>query len=399
MLKQPSRTASVIQASTTLAIDSKFKKMKAEGYDVVGFAAGEPDFNTSDNIKNAAHKAIDDNFTRYTPAAGMLELQKAVCNRLNNDLGIDYIPDEVVVSSGAKYSVFLSLECLTDPGDEVIIIAPYWVSYYEMVRMVNSIPVIVHTKESDSFKASAEMIRAAITPRTKAIVINNPSNPTGMLYSKEDLRLILEVCYEEGIYVIADEIYYKLCYDGREFVSMGAIDKKYRDMVVLINGVSKSYAMTGWRIGYSLSGKNIASMIANFQSHSTSAPSTISQMASIEALCGSQDGISYMKSEFEKRRNYMVPRLNSIEGISCIMPEGAFYVMMNISELIGKSHGDAVIKNDDDFAQLFLEKGLVSLVPCSGFGIKNYVRWSYAASMESIGIGLDRLEKFISELR
>jgi len=399
MLKQPSKIASEIRASTTLAIDAAFKKMKADGIDVVGFGAGEPDFNTPDNIKAAGHNAIDNNATKYTPAAGLVELKKAICNRLNNDLGLDYVPEEVVISSGAKYSIYLSLKALIDPGDEIIIISPFWVSYYEMIKMCNAVPVIVEATEAENYKTTAQAIKNAITPKTKAVMINNPSNPTGMLYSPEELAAIMEVCYEEGIYVIADEIYYELCYDNKKFVSAGALDKKYRDMVILVNGVSKSYAMTGWRIGYSLSSKPIAKIISNYQSHSTSAPSTISQMASIEALNGPQETIVAMKNEFEKRRNYMVERMNTIEGVSCIMPEGAFYVMMNITKLIGKKHGEKVINNDDDFARIFLEDGLVCLVPCSGFGITNYVRWSYSTSMENIKMGLDRLEKFVCELQ
>ncbi len=399
MLKQPSKISSAIRASTTLAIDAAFKKMKADGIDVVGFGAGEPDFNTPDNIKEAGYNAIENNATKYTPASGLAELKKAVCNRLNADLGLDYVPEEVVISTGAKYSVFLSLKALLDHDDEVIIISPYWVSYYEMVKMADAIPVTVETTEADRFKASADDIKKAITDKTKVLILNNPSNPTGMLYSREELLSIMEVCYEAGIYVIADEIYYELCYDDKKFVSAGALGRKYHDILILVNGVSKSYAMTGWRIGYSLSSKLIAKIISNYQSHSTSAPSTISQMAAIEALNGPQDTVAAMKNEFEKRRNYIVTRMNTIDGVSCIMPEGAFYVMMNVSSLIGKKHDGKLINNDDDFARILLEDGLVSLVPCSGFGISNYVRWSYATSMENIKLGLDRLEKFVKELK
>ena len=396
-MKELSRIAQAVQASTTLAIDAMFKQMKADGIDVIGFGAGEPDFNTPDNIKEAAIKAIETNQTRYTPAAGIMDLRKAVCQRLKEDCGLDYTPGQIVVASGAKHNVYIALQALVDPGDEVIVPAPFWVSYYEMVKIVGGEPVIVTATEAEDFKLTAEKLAAAVTSKTKAIILNNPSNPTGMMYTKAELEAIADVCVKNEIYVIADEIYYGLVYDGREFTSFASLGEEVKDLTILVNGVSKSYAMTGWRIGYTASNDKIAKVMANYLSHSTSAPSTISQWAAVEALSGPQEGIRAMRDEFEKRRNYLVERMNKIEGVSCLNPEGAFYVMMNMEKLIGRTFGDITIKDSDDFAKAFLEQGLVAVVPCSGFGAPNFVRWSYATSMENIMTGLDRLEKFLAQ--
>ena len=395
-MKELSRVAQAVQASTTLAIDSLFKQMKADGIDVIGFGAGEPDFNTPDNIKAAAFNAIEENKTRYTPAAGIMELRKAVCKRLKEDCNLEYEPTQVVVASGAKHSVFVSLQVLLNPGDEVILPAPFWVSYYELIKMAGGVPVIVNATEEEDFKITAEKLAAAVTPKTKALILNNPSNPTGMMYTKNELEAIADVCVENEIYVISDEIYYGLVYDGREFTSFASLGEKVKDLTIIVNGVSKSYAMTGWRIGYTASNAQIAKVMSNYLSHSTSAPSSVSQWAAVEALEGPQEGIRAMRDEFECRRNYIVERMNQIEGVSCLNPEGAFYVMMNIEKLIGRKFGDIVIADSDSFAKAFLEQGLVAVVPCSGFGSPNFVRWSYATSLENIKEGLDRLEKFLA---
>lgn len=395
-MKALSQIAQAVQASTTLAIDAMFKQMKADGIDVIGFGAGEPDFNTPDNIKAAAVKAIEENKTRYTPAAGIMELRKAACQRLHEDCGLDYTPTQIVAASGAKHSVYIALQVLVDPGDEVILPAPFWVSYYELIKMAGGVPVIVTATEEENFKLTAEKLSAAITPKTKAIILNNPSNPTGMMYTKAELEAIAELCVKNQIYVIADEIYYGLVYDGQEFVSFASLGDEVKELTILVNGVSKSYAMTGWRIGYTASNDQIAKVMSNYLSHSTSAPSSVSQWAAVEALTGPQDGILAMRDEFEARRNYIVERMNRIEGVSCLKPEGAFYVMMNIEKLIGRTFGDIEITGSDDFAKAFLEQGLVAVVPCSGFGAPNFVRWSYATSMENIKSGLDRLEKFLA---
>lgn len=396
-MKELSHVAQAVQASTTLAIDAMFKQMKADGIDVIGFGAGEPDFSTPDNIKIAAVKAIEENKTKYTPAAGIMELRKAVCNRLHEDCGLDYKPTQIVVASGAKHSVFVALQVLVNPGDEVILPAPFWVSYYELIKMAGGVPVIVNATEKEDFKMTAEKFAAAITPKTKAVILNNPSNPTGMMYTKAELEALARLCVENEIYVIADEIYYGLVYDGREFTSFASLSDEVKELTILVNGVSKSYAMTGWRIGYTASNDQIAKVMANYLSHSTSAPSSVSQWAAVEALEGPQEGIRAMRDEFESRRNYIVERMNSIEGVSCLNPEGAFYVMMNIEGLIGRTFGEITIHDSDDFAKAFLEQGLVAVVPCSGFGSPNFVRWSYATSLANIKEGLDRLEKFLAQ--
>ena len=396
-MKPVSKIAEAVRASTTLAVDSLAKQMKADGLDVVGFGTGEPDFNTPDNINMAGIRAICDGKTKYTPAAGIIPLRKAIAQRLKEDCGVDYDYTQIVVASGAKHSVYIALAAITNPGDEIIIPAPFWVSYYEMVRMVGGTPVIVEAGEEQNFKITAQQLEAAITDKTKCLMLNNPSNPTGMIYSAEELRAIADVCVKHDLYILADEIYYQLIYDGIEFTSIASLGDEVKERTLLINGVSKSYAMPGWRVGYCAANKTLAKIMSNFLSHSTGAPSTISQWASVEALTGPQEGIEAMRLAFLERRDYIVKRINSIPGVSCIVPNGAFYVMMNIEQLIGKTLGGKLIENDDDFAVALLEKALVAVVPCSGFGMKNFVRWSYAASMENIEKGLDRLEKFVTE--
>lgn len=345
----------------------------------------------------AAIAAICDGKTKYTPAAGIIPLRKAIAERLKADCGVDYDYTQIVVASGAKHSVYIALSAITNPGDEIIIAAPFWVSYYEMVRMVGGVPVIVGAGEEQNFKISAEQLEAAITEKTKCLMINNPCNPTGMVFSKDELQAIADVCVKHDLYILADEIYYKLIYDGMEFTSIASLGEDVKERTLLINGVSKSYSMTGWRVGYCASNAKLAKIMSNFLSHSTGAPSTISQWASVEALNGPQESVEEMRKAFLKRRDYIVKRINDIPGVSCIVPNGAFYVMMNIEKLVGKTLGGKLIENDDDFAMALLEKALVAVVPCSGFGIKNFVRWSYAASMENIEKGMDRLEKFVTE--
>lgn len=378
-----------------MAIDSLAKQMKADGVDVVGFGAGEPDFNTPDHIKAAADRAIAENMTRYTPASGTLALKQAVCRRMKADCGLDYLPSQVVVTSGAKHCVYIALRALVDPGDEVILPAPFWVSYLELIKMVGGIPVVVTAQESAGFKMTAEQLAAAITPKTKALILNNPSNPTGMVYSKEELAAIARVCVEKDIYVISDEIYYGLLYDGVKSVSFASLGEDVKERTILINGVSKSYAMTGWRIGYLLSSERAAKVMANYLSHSTGSPSSVSQAASTAALDGPQDCVETMRQAFEERRNYIVGRVNAIEGVSCIKPEGAFYIMMNVEKQLGRTLHGELIQSSDDFSAALLKHGLVATVPCSGFGAPSFVRWSYATSMENIKKGMDRLEEFL----
>ena len=395
-MKELSKIALAVEPSTTMAIDAMFKQMKAEGQNVIGFGAGEPDFPTPDYIKEAGIQAIRNNETKYTPAAGTIELRKAVCQRLKEDCGVDYEYTQIAVSNGAKPCVYVALRALVNPGDEVILPAPYWVSYIELIRMVGGVPVVVEATEAENFKITPEKLAAAITSKTKCMILNNPSNPTGMMYSRQELEAISKVCVEQDIYVISDEIYYGLVYDGGQFVSLAALGEDIKERTLLINGVSKSYAMTGWRIGYVAAPAKIAKVIANFLSHSTGSPCSISQKASALALSASQDTIEEMREAFEERRNYMVERMNQIEGVSCIKPEGAFYVMMNIEKLIGKELHGTVIKDSDDFGNLFLKYGKVAVVPGTGFAAPNFVRWSYATSMENIKEGLDRLERFLA---
>lgn len=397
-MKPLSTLASAVHASSTMAIDALYKSMKAQGIDVVGFGAGEPDFPTPDNIKDACIQALRENKTKYTPASGIMELKQAVCYRMKEDCGLSYQPENVLIASGAKHNVYLAVRALVDPGDEVVIPAPYWVSYSEIVAMCGGVPVIAQTKEEDEFKLTPEELDAAITDKTKCVMFNSPSNPTGMMYTAEDLRALADVCIRRDVYIIADEIYYKLVYDGRKFVSIAALGEDVKERTIVINGVSKSYAMTGWRIGYSLAPAHITKVMANYVSHSTAAPSTLSQWAAVEALTGPQVEVEEMRKAFEERRNYMVSRVNAIDGVSCLMPEGAFYIMMNISKLLGKRVAGEVIDSSDKFAQLLLEKGLVAVVPGSGFDAPNYVRWSYATSMENIKAGMDRLENFLKLL-
>lgn len=396
-MKELSRIACAIQPSATMAIDSMFKQMKAEGVDVIGFGAGEPDFNTPDEIKAAGAAAIEQNFTRYTPAAGTVELRQAVCDRMKADCGLIYKPSQIVAASGAKHAVYLALRALVNPGDEVILPAPYWVSYIELIQMMGGVPVVVTATEEEHFKLTAEKLAAAITPKTKALILNNPSNPTGMMYGREELQAIAGLCVKNEIYVVDDEIYYGLVYDGREFVSLASLGEEIQDLTVLVNGVSKSYAMTGWRIGYACANDRIAKIMANYVSHSTGSPCAISQKASVEALTGSQAKIETMRQAFEARRNAMVEGMNAIPGVSCLKPEGAFYVMMNLKDILGRTLHGVKIGSAEDFAALFLKKGLVAVVPGTSFGAPGFVRWSYACSMDNIKEGLARLAKFLTE--
>lgn len=395
-MKELSRIALAIESSATMAIDSMFKQMKADGLDVIGFGAGEPDFPTPDYIKEVGIQAIQNNDTKYTPSVGTVALRKAICQRLKEDCGVEYTPAEVAVSNGAKPCVYVALRALVNPGDEVILPAPYWVSYIELIRMVGGVPVVVEATEAEHFKITPEKLSAAITPKTKCMILNNPSNPTGMMYSRKELEEIAKVCVEKDIYVISDEIYYRLAYDSEEFVSFAALGEDVKARTLLVNGVSKSYAMTGWRIGYVAAPAAISKVIGNYLGHCTGSPSSISQAAAAEALSASQETVEKMREAFEERRNYMVERMNQIEGVSCIKPEGAFYVMMNISKIFGKELFGHVIKDADDFGNMFLKYGKVAVVPGTSFGAPEFIRWSYATSMENIKAGLDRLECFLS---
>ncbi len=389
-----SKMASAISPSPTLAIDSKFKQMKKQGIPVVGFGAGEPDFNTPENIKSAGIEAIKNNITKYTPASGTLELKQAVCDKLKRDTGLEYTTANIVISNGGKHALTNTFNCICDPGDEVILPAPYWVSYPEMIKMAGATPVILNTDEEHNFKFTAEQLRGAVTPKTKALVLNTPSNPTGMIYTREELEEIAKIAVENHIYVVFDEIYEKLVYEG-EHVNIATLGDDIKDLTIILNGMAKTYAMTGWRIGYAAANEKLAKAMGNIQSHATSNPNSIAQAAAVEALNGDQSFIEDMKATYIKRRDYMVERINSIDGLSCKKPNGAFYIFMNVKDVLGKEHYGKVINTANELCEDILDRALVALVPSEGFGIEGYVRLSYATSMDVIKTGLDRIEKYL----
>ena len=398
-MKPISKIAASVSPSATLAVNALAKKLKAEGKDVISFGTGEPDFPTPEPICDAGIRAIENGQTKYTPAAGTVSLRKAICARVKEDYDLDYDESQVVVASGAKHVVYLTLAVLVDPGDEVILPAPYWVSYLEMIRLFGGKPVVVTADEDQGFKITAQQLEDAITPKTKAILLNNPSNPTGAIYSEAELRAIADVCVRHDLYIIADEIYDKLVYDGAVFTSIPTLSEEVKQHTVLINGVSKTYAMTGWRVGYALAEKPIAKAMSSYVSHSTGAPATMAQCASEAALQLPQDQVSAMRDIFESRRNYLVKRMNSLDGVSCLTPGGAFYVMMNLTQLFGKKIDGEVITDADAFARIFLEKSMVAVVSCTAFGAPDFVRWSYANSMENIEKAMDRLEVFLAKVK
>lgn len=394
---QISKKASSVEASPTLAIDAKFKNMKAEGIDAVGFGTGEPDFDTPDYIKQAAIEALNNGMTKYTPASGTLAVKKAVCNKLKRENNLDYDVSNIVVSNGAKHSLSNIFTAILNPGDEVIVPAPYWVSYPQMVMLADGKPIILQTTEENDFKFTPDDLKAVMTEKTKAIILCSPSNPTGSVYSVDELKAIADFCVENKLIVIADEVYEHLIYDG-ETVSIASLNDDIKKQTITVNACSKTYAMTGWRIGYTACEAPLAKAMANVQSHATSNPNSIAQAAACAALNGPLDSVMEMKAEFLKRRNYMYERINAIDGLSCRMPKGAFYIMMNISKVKGRKIYGQTINTSDDFCNLLLEKELVALVPGSGFGADDFIRWSYATSMESIEKGMDRLQKFMSNM-
>lgn len=385
-----------IKPSPTLAMDAKAKAMKAGGIDVVNFGVGEPDFDTPDHIKEAAIKAIRDGFTKYTPAGGTIELKEAIAAKFGRDNGLEYTKEEILVSCGAKHSLYNIAQALFNPGDEVIIPAPYWVSYPDQALLNDAAPVFVKTLERENFLLRPEVLEAAITKKTRALILNSPSNPTGLTYDRKGLEAIAEIVLKHGIYIISDEIYEKLVYDGAEHVSIASLGREIREKTIVVNGVSKSHAMTGWRIGYAAGPKDIIKAMANIQSQSTSNPASISQKAATAALNGPQDSVEMMRTEFDKRRKFLVDGLNAIEGVSCIKPNGAFYAFPNISKLYGRKAGGRTINSSLDMALYLLEEAKVALVHGEAFGDDAYVRISYATSMENIGKGLDRIREAIA---
>jgi aspartate aminotransferase len=392
------RRAKEIKPSPTLAVDAKAKALLAQGVDVIGFGAGEPDFDTPENIKEAAIKALKAGFTKYTPAGGTEELKKAVCQKFKKDNNLDYEPAEILISCGAKHSLYNICQALFQEGDEVLIPAPYWVSYPDMVMLAGATPVIIKTAENTGFRMTAADLEKAITKKTKALILNSPSNPTGASYTKEDLAAIARVLLKTGITVISDEIYEKLMYDGFSFCSIASIDPALKSQAIVVNGVSKSYSMTGWRIGYAAGPKPVITAMTNIQSQSTSNPTSIAQKASLEALNGPQDFIQTMLKEFDRRRTYMVDRLNAMPGVSCFKPSGAFYAFPNFSGVFGRKAGSTAITDSTTLSQYLLESVNVAVVPGVAFGADENIRLSYATSFENIQKGLDRIQKAIEAL-
>jgi len=387
-----------IQPSLTLSINAKVKNLKKAGIDVINFSVGEPNFHTPTHICKAAKQAIDNGFHGYTPSDGILELKKAVIDKFRYDNGLTYTTDQVIINVGGKHSSYLLMQALLNNGDEVIIPAPYWVSYPPMVTLAGGKPVIISTNEINNFKIYIDDLVKVITLRTKAIFINSPNNPTGTIYNAEELKSIAELCVKKNIYIISDEIYESIIFDNHKFISTAALGKEVFDFTITLNGVSKAYAMTGWRIGYMAGPEFIIKACAKIQSQSTSNPSSISQKAAIAALNGIQDNVKLIQAEFEKRRNYIIKRLQAIPGCSCLIPKGTFYVFPNLSAYFGKKFNDKIIKNSVELSNYLLEYFYIATVPGAAFGNDNYLRFSFAISLKQIKNGIDRLEDGLNKL-
>ncbi len=386
-----------IQPSVTLAIDSRAKQLRAMGLDVIGFGAGEPDFDTPKYIKDAAKDALDAGLTKYTPVSGTVELKNEIQAKLLRDNNLEYEQTDIIVSTGAKQCLFNALSAILDPGDEVLIPAPAWVSYPEMVAMAGGVPIMVSGSAENNFTVPAEELAARITPKTKALILNSPNNPTGCVLDAALLRQYADLAVEHGFYVISDEIYEKLIYDGGRHVSIASLGEDIKAQTIVINGVSKSYSMTGWRIGYAAGPKNVIKAMTSFQSHTTSNANSIAQHAAAVALTNGERFMHESLMEFTARRNLMFDMLASIDGLKCTMPQGAFYMMLNISSLIGKKVNGKVISGSDDFASALLESKMVAVVPARAFGDDRYVRLSYATTREKIIVGIGRIAEFVKE--
>ena len=393
-----SRKAEALAASLTLEITAKANEMKKKGIDVVSFGAGEPDFNTPDYIKEAAITTINDNHTRYTATSGIIELKKAIVKKFKEDNGLEYSENQILISTGAKQSLANVFSAILNEGDEVLINIPYWVTYPELVKLNGGVPVFIETKKENSFKFTLKELEENCTEKTKAILINSPNNPTGSVYTEEELRVIAEFAREKDLIIISDEIYEKLIYDGKKHISIASLSEDAFNRTIVINGVSKTYAMTGWRIGYSAAPIEINKLMTNIQSHTTSNANAIAQYAALAALEGNDDEIKAMVEEFARRKNYMIESINNIDLLETLHPNGAFYVMVDVSKLFGKKCDGKVIEGSIDFAKAILEKEKVAVIPGIAFGNDNYIRLSYATSMENIEEGIRRIEKFIKSL-
>ena len=398
MKNRVAQRMSTLSPSLTLAISAKAKAMKAAGESVVSFSVGEPDFNTPDHIVEAAKIALDNGQTKYTPSSGLLPLRKAICEKFKKDNGLEYEPSQIIVSNGAKHSIFNVCYAVLDAGDEVIIPAPYWLTYPEVVKVCGATPVHIDCKKENKFKFTAEELKAAITPKTKMLIFNSPSNPTGAVYTEEEVRAIAKVCEEAEIFVLSDEIYEKLCYNGVKPFSMAACSEKMKDLTITVNGVSKTYAMTGWRVGYLAAPKDVAKAIDSFQSHATSNACSISQAATLEALASSEEEVQAMVDVFDKRRAKLLALIDEIDGVSAVEPDGAFYVMLVVGGLYGKSYHGKTIRNSVEFADVLLDAEKVATVPGVSFGADDCLRLSYSLSEADIEEGLARIKRFVSEL-
>lgn len=382
-----------------MKIAAEAKLLIENGEDIIDLTVGEPDLPTPQNIKDAGIKAIQNNFTKYTTNVGTIELRKAICEKLKNDNSLYFSPDEIIVSNGAKQSIFTAIQTVVDADDEVIFSSPYYVSYPEMVKIAGGVSVIIPTDESTEFKITPQQLDAAITSKTKLLIICNPSNPTGSVYSKEELIELAEVIRNKNILILSDEIYEKLVYDDFKYFSFASIDENIKERTITINGCSKTYSMTGWRIGYAAANKEIVNAMAKYQSHNTGNASSISQLAAFEALTGNQDSVSFAQNEFEKRRNYFWNELISIEGISCYKPKGAFYFFPNVQSLFGKSVDSFVIQNSIDFSTFLLRYAKVATVPGIGFGAEGYIRISYSSSIEKLKLAAERIKEAVKKLK
>ena len=393
-----SERALAISPSVTLSVDARAKQLRAEGVDVIGFSAGEPDFNTPEYINDAGKFAIDAGITRYTPVAGTLDLREKICEKFRHDNGVDYTPAEIIVSNGAKQSLFIALCAMLNPGDEVLLPSPCWVSYPEMIRMAGGTPVMIHGCEENNFVVTADMMRPYVTERTKALILNSPNNPNGCVWSRQELADIAALAVECGFYVISDEIYEKLIYDDEKHYCMASFGPEIKKQCIVVNGVSKTYAMTGWRIGYAAGPKNVIKAMASFQSHATSGANSIAQYAAATALSCGDKYILSMIDEYNGRRKLMHRLVNEIDGMSCKLPKGAFYIMASLKEIIGRAYKGQVITGSTRFAELLLDEKHVAVVPALAFGDDNYIRLSYATSRQNIVDGMARMKQFVSEL-
>ncbi|MBR2341645.1 MAG: pyridoxal phosphate-dependent aminotransferase [Clostridia bacterium] len=398
MRNRISARISAIAPSLTLAISAKAKAMKEAGESVVSFGVGEPDFNTAEHIIDAAKTALDNGHTKYTPSSGLLALRKAICEKFQKDNGLTYKPSQIIVSNGAKHSIFNVCYALIEDGDEVIIPAPYWLTYPEVVRVCGGVPKYIECAKENKFKFTAEDLKKAITPKTKMLIFNSPSNPTGAVYTEQEVREIAKVCVEHNIFVLSDEIYEKLCYNGVKPFSIAACSKEMYDLTITVNGVSKSYAMTGWRIGYLGAPEDVAKAMDSFQSHTTSNACSIAQYATLEALNTPQSEIDKMVDVFDNRRKKLLELIDGIEGVQAVEPDGAFYVMMVVSDVYGKSYNGKKIVDSVSFADTLLEAEKVATVPGVSFGASDCVRLSYALSEQEIEEGLKRIKRFIDAL-